>query len=31
MLDLNLLLSPAANNIRNKLIFLKLPYIYFKC
>ena len=26
---LNLLLSPAANNTRNKLIYYILPYIYF--
>ena len=29
--DFNLLLLPAANNIRKKLIFLNLPYICLKC
>ena len=29
--DLNLLLPPAANKIKQKLIYINLPYIYVKC
>ena len=31
VIDLSLLLLPAANNIRNMFIFLKLSYIRLKC